>query len=237
MIRRVSSTTVRPTPSTVPARLSRAEAAWTTPSWAARVSVCSNSSALVSAIAAWVARVVMKATSPLVQSRGSYVIAASAPMTRSWWMSGAIRSPANATTAVVVLVAAAEIRADVGEGQHAAAAQDLADPALVAVEVGQVRRRRRSGRPAQAATSSWSSCRMRIVVASARSARRVSSTIVRNSSSRSCEAASRSAMPRTVSSRSASSSSSDADRARWSGPDADRRSPPSSRRNNDGAAP
>ena len=42
------------------------------------------------AIAAWVARVVMNATSPLVQARGSRVTADSAPITRSWWISGAI---------------------------------------------------------------------------------------------------------------------------------------------------
>ena len=73
MIRCVSSTTVRPISSTVVARLIRAEAAWRTSSWAARASVCSNSSALVRAMAAWVARVVMNATSPLVQRRGSRV--------------------------------------------------------------------------------------------------------------------------------------------------------------------
>ena len=47
MIRLVSSTIVRPISSTVVARLIRAEAAWRTSSWAARASVCSNSSALV----------------------------------------------------------------------------------------------------------------------------------------------------------------------------------------------
>ncbi len=61
-------------------------------------------------------------------------------------------------------------------------------------------RRRRRACPAQAATSRWSSRRIRIVVASARRARLVSSTIIRNSSARSCEAASRPAIPRTVSS-------------------------------------
>ena len=49
----------------------------------------------------------MNATSPLVQSRGSRVTADSAPMTRSWWMSGAMRSPANSNDAVVALVAVA----------------------------------------------------------------------------------------------------------------------------------
>ena len=48
---------------------------------------------------------------------------------------------------------------------------------------------------------------MRIVVASARRARFASSTIIRKRSARSCEAASRPAIPRTVSSRSASSAS------------------------------
>ena len=95
MIRRVSSTTVRPTSAAVLSRLIRADAAWRTSSWAARASVCSNSSALARAIAACVARVVMNATSPLVQSRGSRVTADSAPRTRSWWMSGAIRWPAT----------------------------------------------------------------------------------------------------------------------------------------------
>ena len=83
MIRRVSSTTVRPTSLTDAARLSRADAAWRTASCAARASVWANSSALVSAIAACVASVVMKATSPSVQARGWRVTAASAPMTRS----------------------------------------------------------------------------------------------------------------------------------------------------------
>ena len=69
-------------------------------------------------------------------------------------------------------------------------------------------RRRRSGRPTPRARGGPRR-RIRIVVTSARSARFVSSTIVRNSSSRSCDEASRSAMPRTESSRSASSASSD----------------------------
>ena len=64
-----------------------------------------------------------------------------------------------------------------------------------------------SGRPAHAATSRRSSRRTRIVVASARRARFASSTTVRKRSARSCEAASRPAIPRTVSSRSASSAS------------------------------
>ncbi len=61
--------------------------------------------------------------------------------------------------------------------------------------------------PAEAATASCSSCRMRMAVASTRSARFVSSTIIWNSSLRSWDAASRPAMPSTVSSRSASSAS------------------------------
>ena len=64
----------------------------------------------------------------------------------------------------------------------AAGAQDLADPALVAAEDRQASRRRRRSMPAQAATSRRSSRRIRIVVLSARSARIVSSTMVRNSS-------------------------------------------------------
>ena len=83
MIPPVSSTIVRPISSTVTARLRRAEAACRTSSWAARATVCSNSSALASAIAAWVASVEMNATSPLVHARGSRVTADSAPMTRS----------------------------------------------------------------------------------------------------------------------------------------------------------
>ena len=51
---------------------------------------------VVSAMPACVARVVRNAMSPSVQSRGSRVTADSAPITRSWWMSGAMRSPANA---------------------------------------------------------------------------------------------------------------------------------------------
>ena len=70
MIRRVSSTTVRPTASTDEARFSRPEAAWRTSSWAARASVCSKSSALLSAMLACVASVVRKAMSPSVQTRG-----------------------------------------------------------------------------------------------------------------------------------------------------------------------
>ena len=106
------------------------------PSCAALASVWANSSALVRAIAACVASVVMKATSPSVQSRGSCVTAASAPMTRSWWMSGAMRLPANSRTPVVSLVAVAGVVADIRPRQDAAGPQDLADPALVAVEDG-----------------------------------------------------------------------------------------------------
>ena len=69
------------------------------------------------------------------------------------------------------------------------------------------RRPTSSLRPAQATISSRSSRWTRIVVASARRARFVSSTISRYSSSRSCDAASRPAMSRTVSRRSASSAS------------------------------
>ena len=95
MIPPVSSTIVRPISSVVVARLSRADAACRTSSWAARATVCSNSSALASAIAAWVARVEMNATSPLVHDRGSRVTADSAPITRSWYISGALRWPAT----------------------------------------------------------------------------------------------------------------------------------------------
>ena len=52
-----------------------------------------------SAIAAWVASVVMNATSPLVHARGSRVTADRAPRTRSWWISGAIRWPATSNAA------------------------------------------------------------------------------------------------------------------------------------------
>ena len=65
---------------------------------------------------------------------------------------------------------------------------------------------RRGGRPTPRPRG-VSSCRTRIVVASARRARFVSSTTIRNRSARSCEAARRPAMPRTVSRRSASSAS------------------------------
>ena len=58
-------------------------------------------------------------------------------------------------------------RPDVREREDPAGPQDLADPALVAVEDGQPAATS-SGSPAQAATSSRSSCRMRIVVTSAR---------------------------------------------------------------------
>ena len=95
MIPPVSSTIVRPISSVVVARLRRAEAACRTSSWAARATVCSNSSALASAIAACVARVEMKATSPLVHERGSRVTADNAPITRSWYISGALRWPAT----------------------------------------------------------------------------------------------------------------------------------------------
>ena len=98
MIPWVSSTTVRATSSTVTARLIRADAVWSTSSWAARAVVCSNSSALARAIAAWVARVEMKATSPLVQGRGSSLSADRAPMTRPLWTSGAARWPAISGT-------------------------------------------------------------------------------------------------------------------------------------------
>ena len=137
--------------------------------------------------------------------RGSRVTADSAPMTRSWWMSGAIRWPAtwNAVVRTVAWVDRRERPGRPGRGR-------CAGPRRPSPRRGRKtgsRRRHSSGRPAQAATSRLSSCRTRIVVASARRARFVSSTTIRNSSARSCEAASRPAMPRTVSSRSASSAS------------------------------
>jgi hypothetical protein len=93
MILRVSSTTARPISATVAAPVILAEAAWRTASWAARASVCSNSSAFEIAIAACVANVDTKATSPGVQTLGSRDTADIVPMTRSWWKSGATMSP------------------------------------------------------------------------------------------------------------------------------------------------
>ena len=64
----------------------------------------------------------MKATSPLVQARGSRVTADSAPMTRSWWISGATRWPAMLEDAGVALVGHDwPIDPDVGDGQDLAA--------------------------------------------------------------------------------------------------------------------
>ena len=195
MIRWVSSTTVRPTSSTVTARLIRADAAWSTSSWAARAAVCSNSSALARAIAAWVARVEMKATSPLVQATRLALSADRAPMTRPLWISGAARWPAISGTP--------SYRAwpywPIGRGCPAKARTWPVRRTSPTQPSSRRRTGRRpatsSARPAQAVTSRRSSRSIRMVDASARNPRLVSSTIIRMSVSRSCEAARRPAIP------------------------------------------
>ena len=134
MIRRVSSTTVRPTSAAVLSRLIRADAAWRTSSWAARASVCSNSSALARAMAACVARVVMNATSPLVQSArlardgGQRTEDPVVVDERRDQMAGDLERGVVRHRGVEL------IAANVGVGEDVPGAQDLADPALVASE-------------------------------------------------------------------------------------------------------
>ena len=69
-------------------RLIRADAAWSTLSWAARCSVRANRSALSIAIAAWVATATANSTSAVDHVRGACEKAASAPITRSSSRSG-----------------------------------------------------------------------------------------------------------------------------------------------------
>ena len=139
--------------------------------------------------------------------RGSRVSADSAPMTRPLWISGATRWPAKSGTPWYRRPRRAD-RHGCRQGQDVARPEDLADAALVAAE-GRQRgtRRRRPDRPRRSTSRRSSrSSRMvgRVGARGPASSRRRSSG---RASARSCEAASRPAIPRTVSRRSASSAS------------------------------
>ena len=206
MIRRVSSTTVRPISSIEPARLRRADAACRTPSWAARglglleeLGVRERDGG-VRREGRDEGDVAVGPGARLERDRRQRADDAVVVDQRGDELAGELE---HAVVAVVAVLAHA---ADVLARDHPAGAQHLAGPALVAAEDREVAATS-SLMPAQAATSRRSSRRIRIVVLSARSARIVSSTMVRNSSCRSWDSARRSAMPRTESSRSASSTS------------------------------
>ena len=153
MIRRVSSTTVRPTSSAVAVAAHPGRGGLEDLELGGACLGLLEQLGVGRAIAACVASVVMNATSPLVQARGSRRDRRQGAETRSWWMSGAIRWPATSKTPSYRSRACWRSPRTSGIGQDVPGAQDLADPALVAPEDRQAPGERRRGGPAQAATS------------------------------------------------------------------------------------
>ena len=186
-------------------RLIRADAAWSTASWAAQPSVRANWSALWIAIAAWVATATANSTSACVHGRGRAVNAARAPITFSSLTRGTEMDdltsripPYSARSSSPLPDPSSTIgrRSRTSWPNQPSSGPRTGSRATVS-----------SSRPAEATTTARSSSRIRIVVPSVSRARFTSVTIVRRIASRSSVVVSRSAIPRTACSRSVRSCS------------------------------